>query len=87
MTDGVNLIRVAVAAAGGTSAVADMLGVHPTTVSRYISGRINVPSVSAAATCAAGGDVVSVRKLLAWISLRQIRALAAMQPDGLRSGD
>lgn len=66
-----NLLKIAVVAAGGTTRVADRLGVDRATVSRYIAGLIPFPPERVGELCEQGGRIVAPARLAAFLADRE----------------
>jgi DNA-binding transcriptional regulator YdaS (Cro superfamily) len=65
-----NLLKVAIVAAGGGKAVAQMLGVTPVTVSRWVSGLNPFPIEHVRKLCDAGG-IIDPARLSIWLADRE----------------
>lgn len=66
-----NLLKVAIAAAGGTRVVSAELLVTPTTVSRWINGSTQFPAEKVAWLCEEGGNIIERKRLACWLADRQ----------------
>jgi hypothetical protein len=66
-----NLLKVAIVAAGGGKRVAQRYGVHAVSVSRWVSGTNAFPPDHVRDLCEQGGNIVDPDRLAAWLADRE----------------